>query len=244
VNRTKSLAAAVALTFAALLAGPNASPANAIGFLVSASPGLGQQLSTPPHSISLVFSVNTIPASLSGDVIRVTNSSGTAVEVGSAKVVGTTMSVDLNPNLAPDKYQVAYRYVCDDGHVLVSAYFFTLSSNTPAAEANGGSTAVGAKPTAEATAKPSSKPPSKPAQPSAIPSAAATASSTATASSSAAPTASGEATSSAMSSVTTQSPRGRQAQGDGFSAVFPALGGIFLVLAGLLWFWRKRRNAN
>ena len=103
------------------------SPAHAIGFLVSANPGIGQTLKTAPHLVTLEFSVPSIPASFSGNVIRVTNSSGKPVEMGAAKTSGMTLTVSLQESLPADVYQVAFRYVCDDGHVLVSAYNFTVA---------------------------------------------------------------------------------------------------------------------
>ena len=143
----KSWMAALLIAFlSAALAGP--SSASAIGFLVSANPGLDQQLINSPHSVTLEFSVPSIPASFSGNVIRVTNPSGKPVEVGSAKTSGMTLSVPLQENLPPDKYQVAFRYVCDDGHVLVSAYNFTVVNPDSAGKAP----ATNSKP----TVKPSS----------------------------------------------------------------------------------------
>jgi methionine-rich copper-binding protein CopC len=114
---------ALALSFTA-----NLTPAFGIGFLVAANPAMGQQLKAAPQSVSLEFSVKSIPDSLSGNVIRVTNSSGKPVESGAVRTVGTTMSIGLQDGLQPDKYQVAFRYVCDDGHVLVSAYSFSIAN--------------------------------------------------------------------------------------------------------------------
>lgn len=114
----------LATSVAALGLGPLS--ASAVGFLISATPSIGQQLSTAPHEVSLEFSVPSIPASFSGNVIKVTNSSGVAVENGVAKTSNSTLSVALRDGLAADRYQVAYRYVCDDGHVLVSAYSFSI----------------------------------------------------------------------------------------------------------------------
>ena len=101
--------------------------ANASGFLVSSSPSSDQHLTDPPAEISLLFSVGTLPASLKGDVIRVTNSAGIAVDNGETKTSGMTMSIGMRQDIHPDRYQVAYRYVCDDGHVLVGAYSFVLT---------------------------------------------------------------------------------------------------------------------
>lgn len=99
----------------------------ASGFLVSSSPTSEQQLTDPPAEISLLFSVGTLPASLKGDVIRVTNSAGTPVDTGDTQTSGMTMTVGMRQDIHPDRYQVAYRYVCDDGHVLVGAYSFVLT---------------------------------------------------------------------------------------------------------------------
>ena len=99
----------------------------ASGFLVSSSPTSEQHLTDPPAEISLLFSVGTLPASLKGDVIRVTNSIGTPVDTGDTQTSGMTMTVGMRQDIHPDRYQVAYRYVCDDGHVLVGAYSFVLA---------------------------------------------------------------------------------------------------------------------
>ena len=133
------------------------SSASAIGFLVSANPSIGQQLKTAPHTVTLEFSVPSIPASFSGNVIRVTNPSGKPVEVGSAKTSGMTLSVSLQDNLQPDVYQVAFRYVCDDGHVLVSAYNFTIVNAGEVGTVPAPSSKPSVKPspsTSKSTAKP------------------------------------------------------------------------------------------
>lgn len=170
----------VALLIATLaLAFISPSSASAIGFLVSANPSIGQQLKTAPHTVTLEFSVPSIPASFSGNVIRVTNPSGKPVEVGSAKTSGMTLSVSLQDNLQPDVYQVAFRYVCDDGHILVSAYNFTIlntgeagtvpaPSSRPSVKPNPSSSQLTAKPVV--SAKPSTGP-SLTAEPSLAPSA-------------------------------------------------------------------------
>ncbi len=156
---------AVSLSLTSILA-PTAA-ANAIGFLISANPALGQQLTSAPHTVTLEFSVATIPAQLSGNVIRVTNSAGVSVDQGEVRDSGKTIAIDLKSDLGPDRYQVAYRYVCDDGHVLVSAYSFTVASATNNPPVNSSPTPHTAKtqipkvkPSASQTAviKPSSTP--------------------------------------------------------------------------------------
>ena len=170
----------VALLIATLaLAFISPSSASAIGFLVSANPSIGQQLKTAPHTVTLEFSVPSIPSSFSGNVIRVTNPSGKPVEVGSAKTSGMTLSVSLQDNLQPDVYQVAFRYVCDDGHILVSAYNFTIVNTGEVGTVPAPSSKPSVKPSpsiSKSTAKPvvSAKPnisPSLTAEPSLAPSA-------------------------------------------------------------------------
>lgn len=171
------MASLLVALFAILFAAPG--PASAIGFLVSANPGIGQQLKTAPHTVTLEFSVPSIPASFSGNVIRVTNTSGKPVEFGSTKTSGMTLSVSLQDNLQPDVYQVAFRYVCDDGHILVSAYNFTVLNTGEAGTVPAPSSRPSVKPgpsSSQATDKPvaSAKPstsPSLTAEPSVAPSA-------------------------------------------------------------------------
>ena len=171
------MASLLVAMFAALFAAPGS--AVAVGFLVSANPSIGQQLKTAPHTVTLEFSVPSIPASFSGNVIRVTNPSGKPVEVGSAKTSGMTLSVSLQDNLQPDVYQVAFRYVCDDGHILVSAYNFTILNTGEAGTVPAPSSRPSVKPnpsSSQSTAKPvvSAKPsagPSLTAEPSLAPSA-------------------------------------------------------------------------
>lgn len=145
IARSKIVALLVALT-AIFFNSTNS--ASAVGFLVSANPSIGQSLKTAPHTVSLEFSVPSIPASFSGNVIRVTNTSGKAVEIGAAKTVGMTLSVPLQDSLPAGVYQVAFRYVCDDGHILVSAYNFTVL----------GQAEVSSAPTASSRPLPTSSP--------------------------------------------------------------------------------------
>jgi methionine-rich copper-binding protein CopC len=148
-DKSKSfIAKLIILTFA--LFAISGGPAYGVGFLISANPSIGQQLKSSPHNVSLEFSVPSIPASLAGNVIRVTSSTGHSVENGTAKTNGTVMSISVQDNLPEDTYQVAYRYVCDDGHVLVSAYSFTVLKEIASVP----SIATSSKPTSKPTVKP------------------------------------------------------------------------------------------
>jgi methionine-rich copper-binding protein CopC len=130
--------------------------ASASGFLVSSNPSSEQHLTDPPAEISLLFSVGTLPSSLKGDVISVTNSAGVAVDTGDTKTSGMTMTIGVRQDIHPDRYQVAYRYVCDDGHVLVGAYSFVLTkvdANVPSTSPTP-STAGGPAPKVTVTSSP------------------------------------------------------------------------------------------
>ena len=162
VKKTR-MAALVLTLIAIVLSTPTA--ARAIGFLVTADPGIGQQLQIAPRSVALEFSVASLPTSFSGNVIRVTNSAGKPVELGTAKTSGSSLTVGLQENLPPDVYQVAFRYVCDDGHVLVSAYNFTVlhptesvSVPTPTTKSPLQPGPPGVKPTKSMPSNPNSSP--------------------------------------------------------------------------------------
>lgn len=91
----------------------SAGPARAHAALLAADPPDGARLDESPAQVELSFS-EAVSASLGG--IRVLDRTGERVDRGAVRVAGTTVAVDLAPDLPDGTYVITYRIVSADGH--------------------------------------------------------------------------------------------------------------------------------
>ncbi|MGX5697021.1 copper resistance CopC family protein [Agromyces soli] len=106
--------AAIALAAGAFLGLAAAQPASAHDELVSSTPEPGQVFETAPAEVKLSFSDEVIPV---GTAIVVVDHHGEEVEVGETTVSGTDVTAAL-PAALEGEYQVRWRAVSSDGHVI------------------------------------------------------------------------------------------------------------------------------
>ena len=106
-----------------------ASPAGAHTDLVGASPGPDAVLGAPPSELVLVFDG---VVQLTTDAVAVVAADGSRVPLAAPAVDATgTVSVPL-PVLDPGTYEVAYRVLAEDNHVLEGSYSFVVQAGTVA----------------------------------------------------------------------------------------------------------------
>ena len=104
------------------------SPASAHTVLVSSSPEKDSIIEMLPTTITLTFAENLVSLGNSNS-ISVVDESGGEVSQGDLLVSGTTLTKNL---IASDKtgvFQVDYRAVASDGHVIKDQFTFTVTPN-------------------------------------------------------------------------------------------------------------------
>lgn len=105
-------------------------PADAHDSLVSMTPAIDSISYTAPTQVVLTFDEKISPA---GNGITVTAPDGARVDVGTPKVNGDVLSVDIGPITLNGHYLVNYRVVSADGHpVEASAGFDVLIASLAA----------------------------------------------------------------------------------------------------------------
>jgi len=121
-----------------------APPAAAHTELVEASPGPDALVEAPPSHLVLVFDG---VVQLTADAVVVAAAGGSRVPLGAPAVDAPgTVTVPL-PALAPGAYEVAYRVLAEDNHVLEGRYSFAV-------QADAGADVAGAAQPAPATPAP------------------------------------------------------------------------------------------
>lgn len=104
------------------------SPASAHTVLVSSSPEKDSIIEMLPTTITLTFAEDLVSLG-SSNSISVVDESGGEVSQGDLLVSGTTLTKNL---IASDKtgvFQVDYRAVASDGHVIKDQFTFTVTPN-------------------------------------------------------------------------------------------------------------------
>jgi methionine-rich copper-binding protein CopC len=122
----RRLVAALGLLVAAVLCLP-AAPAAAHNTLLSTSPTDGEQLSSPPSEIKLVFNDDVIEI---GTEMAVGGPSG-PVAIAKPVINGATVTAALPPDLAAGEYTVQWRVTSADGHPISGT--FSFGTQAPAA---------------------------------------------------------------------------------------------------------------
>ena len=120
----KLRALAVALVIL-LLAPLNTSAASAHAQLTSANPKQKSVITVMPKKVVLQFNEDLINLE-PGNLLRVTDPKGKAVQTGTVTVFGNQLSVALRTSKVLGKYRVNYRAISADGHPITGSYEFTL----------------------------------------------------------------------------------------------------------------------
>lgn len=119
--RIRALIAVIAIAFLGI------PPVNAHSSLISATPGKDAVLTEFPSEVSLTFNESLLEIGAENpNKVEVTNSMGDLLS-GASTVTGPTITVPVQIT-GNDKYQVKYRVVSADGHVIEGDYKFTVES--------------------------------------------------------------------------------------------------------------------
>jgi methionine-rich copper-binding protein CopC len=101
-----------------------AAPASAHSELVSSNPEAGSTVAKAPSEVSLVFNE---PVQEQGSTILVTLNGTTVSDAKTFTTQNTTASVQLVGSGDPGTYQVEYRVVSQDGHVVDESFSYTVA---------------------------------------------------------------------------------------------------------------------
>jgi methionine-rich copper-binding protein CopC len=133
---------AAAVVVAALTAGP-AGPAGAHARVTGSSPADGDAVAQPPVEVSLVLGAK--PATVEGDPLMVYGPDGRRVDTGTTRVSADrrtlTVAIDTALELPAGEYQVVYRVVSSDTHVIFGRLTFSaqfpnrVTASTPGGDA-------------------------------------------------------------------------------------------------------------
>jgi copper transport protein len=121
VGRVARLLAAVLVV--ALALGVGAGRADAHAQLLSTSPADRAVLDAPPSEVVLHFNE---PVRFFDDTLRVFDSGGARVDVGTPDAAGTDVRIALRDGLADGSYVAAWRVVSGDGHPIAGAFVFSV----------------------------------------------------------------------------------------------------------------------
>lgn len=128
VRAVVRLAVGSLLGFLALVA--MSTPALAHDQLVDSSPGADEQLESAPAQVRLDFTDDVLTI---GAAVVVVDGSGRTWSSGEAVIDGTSVSVTVDPGMPDGTYEVRWRVVSSDGHVISDAVPFTVGDATGAA---------------------------------------------------------------------------------------------------------------
>lgn len=140
----RALAAAMvavggALAVAALVAGP-AGPAGAHARVTGSSPAAGEAVDQAPDAVSLVLTAK--PATVEGDPLMVYAPDGRRVDTGPTRLSADrqtlTVALDTAQGLPAGDYQLAYRVVSSDTHVIFGRVTFSTLGPRPASSPEAG----------------------------------------------------------------------------------------------------------
>jgi methionine-rich copper-binding protein CopC len=108
-----------------LLAPLNTSAASAHAQMTTANPKQKSVITVMPKKVVLQFNEDLINLE-PGNLLRVTDPKGKAVQTGTVTVFGNQLSVALRTSKVLGKYRVNYRAISADGHPITGSYEFTL----------------------------------------------------------------------------------------------------------------------
>lgn len=126
--------AVVIVLLTVLSATGRAVPAAAHARVTGSTPATGEVVTTPPAEVSLVLDAK--PATVEGDPLQVYAPDGRRVDTGAATVSddARTLTVGLDPTLSlpAGDYQLMYRVVSADTHIIAGRITFTADQPGPA----------------------------------------------------------------------------------------------------------------
>lgn len=141
-----------ALAATALVSVAAASPALAHNVLIGSSPEEGETLDTVPEEVVLTFNEEVLEG---GNAIAVTGPDGEDHTTGDVRIDDAEAATDLGPLPEPGDYEIAYRIVSADGHVIEGELAFTAAEEAVAApEEEGAEDDHGGGETAEEESEP------------------------------------------------------------------------------------------
>ncbi|GAA2445019.1 copper resistance CopC family protein [Agromyces soli] len=115
---------AIALAAGAWLGLANAQSASAHDELIASTPKAGEVLDASPAEVKLTFSDDIIPV---GTAIEVVDHHGESIDSGEAVVAGPEVTATLPAELSGE-YQIRWRAVSSDGHVIDGTIDFGVGS--------------------------------------------------------------------------------------------------------------------
>ncbi len=124
VHKIKSLITTLTI-FGFLIA--SSSPATAHTELIKSSPAANKTISVMPTSVKLTFGealLGILGSSKQSNSITVKSPSGKTVSAGKVQVTKKVATVNLLKLQESGKYQVTFRVVAKDGHVLKDSFKF------------------------------------------------------------------------------------------------------------------------
>jgi len=125
--------AAVA-TFALTFSIARAPHADAHTRLAGTSPAAGGVVESLPADVSIAFAAK--PATVEGDPLLVYDATGNRIDDGDVRVAGDGRELSIGlapgPGRPGGRYDVLYRVVSADSHVLTGRFSFTVAADAPA----------------------------------------------------------------------------------------------------------------
>lgn len=127
VSRGVAIVGAAVLTSTLAILGA-APAAQAHDELLASTPASGEQLGSPPESVSLTFSADVLTL---GAVILVVDADDYDWATGAADVQGGVVSVQIAEGMPSAGYEVRWRVVSGDGHPISGVIPFTVGDGVP-----------------------------------------------------------------------------------------------------------------
>jgi methionine-rich copper-binding protein CopC len=126
MSLSRRIVAGIVVAFAAVLA--VAAPASAHDELLSSTPDTGQRLAEAPTQVTLTFSADVLDT---GAAVIVADAEGHDWAATEPVLDGSTVTVELQPDMPAAGYEVRWRVVSSDGHPIAGTVPFTIGDGTP-----------------------------------------------------------------------------------------------------------------
>ncbi|MFL6180163.1 MAG: copper resistance protein CopC [Actinomycetes bacterium] len=139
ISRFKPLRLFAVVVFAGVALTGIAGPASAHSELVNSNPKADSTLTQAPRQVELVFNE---PIQAQGSSIVVTVDGTTVSNSKTFTTQNTTATVRLDSGRVPGTYQVEYRVVSQDGHVVDETFSYTVEGEGASASTDAPASAV------------------------------------------------------------------------------------------------------
>lgn len=104
-------------------------PAQAHDRLTESDPAQGETLDSAPEEVTLTYSAAIQGV---GGSVKVLDSEGNAVDVGSPTTEGPTVTTPIEEDLVAGDYEISWRVVSSDGHAISGVIDFTVAEGAAA----------------------------------------------------------------------------------------------------------------